>query len=199
MPMYNQFPAVGDEPTVTMSNYAPRDTSMYCPVPMISEVLPKPMYGTQFAENYQNTFENVIRMLKDPRYRKQSEAFLRVFAPRPCEPQEDSVYDKLQFNLDENPRWKVPPKGHNHNTEENSNDVYAAVYSDQFINTLYTQCNNYYGSLSEDDAVSEDKMDVSDKEMYDKFDDEAGPEEDMFSYPQEPSRMPPGFTKKHAG
>ena len=37
------------------------------------------------------------------------------------------------------------------------------------------------------------------KEMYDKIDDEVEQEEEMFSYPQEPSRMPPGFTKEPTG
>ena len=47
--------------------------------------------------------------------------------------------------------------------------------------------------------MSDDKMDVSDKEMYNKFDDEVKQEEEMFSYPQETSRIPPGFTKEHTG
>ena len=83
MPMYNQFPPIqnqlctpdGDEPTVTMSTYIPLETSMYFPVPLISKVPPKHVYGTQLPEY---DFAKVIRILKDPRYRKESEAFLKV-------------------------------------------------------------------------------------------------------------------------
>ena len=41
MPMYNQFPPDGNEPTVTVSDYVPRETSTYCPLPPPSEVPPK--------------------------------------------------------------------------------------------------------------------------------------------------------------
>ena len=34
-------------------------------------------------------------MLKDPRYQKKSEAFLKVYIPHLFEPEEDSVYNKL--------------------------------------------------------------------------------------------------------
>ena len=80
MPMYNQFPPVGEEHTVPMSGYVPRETSTYCPLPPPSEVPPKPMYS-QTREDYQNAFKQLIQMLKDPRYRKKSEAFLKVFTP----------------------------------------------------------------------------------------------------------------------
>ena len=110
MPIYNQFPHVGDEPTVTMSTYVPKETSMYCPVPLPREVPPKPMCGTQIPEY---DFAKLIRMLKDPTYQKNPEAFLRVYAPHPCKPEEDSVYNKLEFNLMEHPRWEVSPEADN--------------------------------------------------------------------------------------
>ena len=199
MPMYNQFPPNGEEPTVTMSTYVPQETSLYCPVPLPSEVPPKPMYGTQFAENYQNTFENVIRMLKDPRYQKKSEAFLKVYAQHQCEPEEDSAYDESEYSLDENPKWEVPPEEDNQNTEVYGNEFYAPVCINQFANQLSRPCNNYYESLAEDDNVSDDKMDAYDEEMYEEFEDEVEQEDEMLFYPQEPSRMPPGFTKEHTG
>ena len=102
-------------------------------------------------------------MLKDPRYRKKSEVFLKVFAPHRSEPQEDSTYDESEFSLDENQRWEVPPEEDNQNTEENGNEFYALVYTDQFANKLATPCNNYYESPAEDDDVSDDKMDAYDK------------------------------------
>ena len=103
MPMYNQFPPVGKEPTVTMSGYVPRETSTYCPLPPPSEVPQKPMCRQLIL------FEKIMQTLKDPRYQKKSEAFLKVFAPHGCEPEEDNVYDESEYNLDENPRWEVPP------------------------------------------------------------------------------------------
>ena len=60
MPIYNQFLPIGEEPTVTMSDYVPQETSTYCFVPLPNKVPPKPMYGTQLAENYQNAFENIM-------------------------------------------------------------------------------------------------------------------------------------------
>ena len=99
-------------------------------------------------------------MLKDPIYQNKSEPFLKVYAPYPCKPEVDSVYDKLEYNLTEKPR---PPEEDNKNIEKNGNTFYAPVYNDQFTNNLYTPCNNYYTSLSEDDNVSDDKMNVSDK------------------------------------
>ena len=54
VPMYDQFPLVqnqlytpdGDEPPVAMSTCVPRETPMYCHVPLISKVGPKHAYGT---------------------------------------------------------------------------------------------------------------------------------------------------------
>ena len=135
MRIYNQFLPVGVEPTVSMSGYVPRETSTYYPLPLPSKVPPKPMYGTQplsaLAENYQKACENIMQMLKDPRYReKKTEAFLRIYAPHPCEAEEDSVYDKPEYNLTENSRWEVPLEEDNQNTEENGNEFYAPVYND---------------------------------------------------------------------
>ena len=47
--------------------------------------------------------------------------------------------------------------------------------------------------------MSDDEMDVYDEEMYEEFEDEVEEEDEMLFYPQEPSRMPPGFTKEHTG
>ena len=135
MPMYNQFPPAGNEPTVTMSmyTYVAREASTYCPVPLASKVPPKPMYGTQLP---QYDFAKLIRMLKDPRYRTKSEDFLEVFAPYPCKPEDHSVYNKLGYNLTENPRWEVPPEEENHNTGE-----MAMNFMHQYIMTsLLTTC-----------------------------------------------------------
>ena len=56
MPMYNQFPPDGEEPTVTMSDYVPRETSTYCPLPPPSKVPPKPFYS-RMGEDCQNAFK----------------------------------------------------------------------------------------------------------------------------------------------
>ena len=171
--------------------------STYCPVPLPSEVPPKPMYITQIIEDYQNAFKNIMQMLKDPRYQNKSRAFLKIFAPQPCEQKKYSAYNKSEFNLDENPRWEVPPEEDNQNTEVYGNEFYAPVYIDQFANQLSTPCNNYYESLAEDDDMSDDEMDAYDEEMYKEFEDEVEQEDEMLFYPQEPSRMPPGFTKSN--
>ena len=123
-------------------------------------------------------------MLKDPRYQNKSEAFLKIYAPQLCKPDEDSVYDELEYNMIENPRWEVPPEEDNQNTEENGNEFYALVYNDQFTNNLSTPCNNYYESLSEDNDVSDNELDVSDKEMYNEFDNEVKPEKETFLSPR---------------
>ena len=156
------------------------------------------MYS-QIREDYQNAFEKIMQMLKDPRYRKKSEAFLKVYAQHQCEPEEDSAYDESEYSLDENPVWEVPPEEDNQNTEVYGNKFYAPVYADQIANQLSTPCNNYYESLAEDDDMSDDEMDAYDEEMYKEFEDEVEQEDEMLFYPQEPSRMPPGFTKEHTG
>ena len=104
MPMYKQFPPIqnqlytpdGNEPPVAMSMCVSQETWMYFPVPMISEIPPKPMYDTQLKENY---VVKSIQMLKDKRYRKKSETFLRVYVPHACKPKEDSIYKESESNL----------------------------------------------------------------------------------------------------
>ena len=66
------------------------------------------MHGTQLPEY---DFAKLIWMLKDSIYQKKPGIFLKVFAPNP--PKEDSVYDKLEFNLTEKLRWEVPPEEDN--------------------------------------------------------------------------------------
>ena len=69
-------------------------------------------------------------MLKDPRYRKKTEAFLRICAPRLCKTEKDSVYAESEYNLTENSSWEVPPEEDNRNTEENSNEAAGRTKSD---------------------------------------------------------------------
>ena len=47
--------------------------------------------------------------------------------------------------------------------------------------------------------MSDTEMDAYDEEMYEEFEDKVEEEDEMSFYPQEPSGMPPGFTKEHAG
>lgn len=102
VPMYNQFqpvqnqlytPDVNELP-VARATCIPLETLMYFPVPLISKVPPKHVYGTQLREDNLAMF---IRILKEVRKFNQNKAkYHNVYTPRSSEPEEDNINTKNQ-------------------------------------------------------------------------------------------------------